>query len=317
MAGESNGMVMDPLERRQQLGRFLRDCRERLSPQTVGLPMTRRRRTPGLRREEVAMLADISTTYYTKIEQGRVDISERALYAIAAALQLNHTERNYASALASGRSTAQASVLKEEVSPALRLFLDLQNPYPAQVMGRRWDFLAWNDATNATLGDLNAMPPQMRNLLVMLFTMPQMRQTIGDWETNARNTLAEFRADYGKYHDDPRFGELLAFLMNNSDYFKEWWTDHYAVGSVAEFEKIIIHPTAGELRTVETVLTVNDNPGQRILLFLPLDELTEQKMQQLYETYIAKQARAQDNSARGAFDLAVEALPEEEPAAVL
>ena len=186
---DNNGLVMDSLERRRQLGRFLRQCRERLSPEAAGLPLTRRRRTPGLRREEVAVLAGISATYYTKIEQGRVEISERALHAIAAALQLNHTEQNYAMALARGRSVATAYAPEEIVSPALKLFLDLQNPYPAQILGRRWDFLAWNQATCATLGDLDGMPPQMRNLMVMLFTLPQMRQSVIDWETNARNTL--------------------------------------------------------------------------------------------------------------------------------
>jgi transcriptional regulator with XRE-family HTH domain len=312
MKHKGNGMVMDKLERRRQLGKFLRKCRERLSPLAAGLPMTPRRRTPGLRREEVAMLAKISTTYYTKIEQGRVDVSDRALYAIAAALALNYTERNYASALSSGRPIASANALEEQVSPALRLFLDLQNPYPAQVMGRRWDFLAWNEATSATLGDLGAMPPQMRNLMVMLFTLPQMRETIGDWEANARNTLAEFRADYGKYLDDPRFGELVAFLMDKSPSFEAWWTEQYSVGSVAEFEKIIIHPSAGELRTVETVFTVNDNPGQRVLLFLPLDEMTKQKMQQLYEARLAEQGSAQEDCAQEEIDSEPESLREEE-----
>jgi len=312
MKSEGNSMVMDRPERRRQLGRFLRECRERLSPQDAGLPITRRRRTPGLRREEVALLADISATYYTKIEQGRVDVSERALYSIAAALRLNHTERNYASALASGRSVAAANTVEEQVSPSLRLFLDLQNPYPAQVMGRCWDFLAWNEATCAALGDLGAMPPRMRNLMVMLFTQPQMRQTIGDWEANARNTLAEFRADFGKYHDDPRFGELVTFLMDESPYFKDWWTEEYSVGSVAEFEKIIIHPSAGELRTVETVFTVNDNPGQRVLLFLPLDELTRQKLQQLYEAHVRDSCTLEAPEQAPFTDLP-EALLEEEP----
>jgi len=319
MTSESGGRVMDAGERRRQLGLFLRQCRERISPQEAGLPMTRRRRTPGLRREEVAMLADISTTYYTKIEQGRVDVSERALYAIAGALRLSHTERNYASALASGRPTAAANVLEEQVSPAMRLFLDLQNPYPAQIMGRRWDFLAWNEATSAVLGDLGQTPPAMRNLMVMLFTVPQMRETISDWEANARNSLAEFRADYGRYLDDPQFGELISFLMDKSAYFKAWWTEQYKVGSVSDFEKIILHPTAGELRMVETVFMVNDNPGQRVLLFLPLDELTERKMQQLYEARLAE--LAQDScvqaSSEEVFEPAAEVLLEEEAVTVV
>ena len=277
-------------ERRLELGRFLRKARERTAPPAVGLPMTGRRRTPGLRREEVAALAGISATYYTKIEQGRVEASARVLAALSDVFKLTHTERNYAQALATGQAMVQP---EERVSPALSLLLETLEPCPAQVMGRRWDFLAWNQATCAVMGDLDALPPQMRNLVVMLFTVPEMREAIDDWEKNAHCVLAEFRADYGRYHNDPAFAELIDFLMQRSPEFKQWWPELNNVGCDAETEKTVDHPLVGELKLLESALKAVDYPGLRVVLLLPRDETTKAKLQLLYDWHMAAKETAQ------------------------
>jgi transcriptional regulator with XRE-family HTH domain len=291
-------------EKRRQLGQFLRQCRERLKPQAVGLPPTKRRRTPGLRREEVALLAGISTAYYTKIEQGRVDTSAEVLSDLLRVLKLSHTERTYAIALATGLTPhhAAASQPQEEtISPVLRTFLDAQNPCPAQILSHRWDILAWNQASCAVLSDLDRMPPEARNLQVMLFTAPQVQDILPDWEVQARRALAEFRADYVHYQDDPSFAQLVADLCANSPQFQAWWAEPGEVGSAAEFEKPILHPTAGLLRLYETIFTVKAHPNLRALLFLPQDEATAVKLQELYDARIAAQERVSEGSRSPAF----------------
>lgn len=293
-------------QKRRQLGQFLRQCRERLEPQEVGLPPTKRRRTPGLRREEVALLVGISAAYYTKIEQGRVDTSDQVLGDILRVLKLGHTERTYAIALATGltpHSPPSPEAGEETISAILRIFLDAQNPCPAQILGRRWDILAWNQASCAVLGDLDRMPPEARNLQVMLFTAPQVQDILPDWEVQARRALAEFRADYVHYQDDPSFVELVAYLRAHSPQFQTWWAEPGEVGSTAEFEKPIMHPTAGMLLLYETIFTVKAYPNLRALLFLPQDEATAVKLQELYDARIAAQERVPEGSRSPAFGL--------------
>lgn len=289
---ENDDRVIKSSSRRLQLGRFLRECRERIGPQAVGLPMTQRRRTPGLRREEVAALAGISTTYYTKIEQGRVLVSDRVLDALAGVLRLNHTEREYAMALARGGAARDIARPEAVVSPALRLFLEQQESFPVLILNRRWDYVAWNQAACAALLDLEAIPVEMRNLLIMTFLVPQSRQILVDWETQARRLIAEFRADYGRYHNDPAFHELIALLTANSAEFKQWWAELSRVGSVSEAEMNINHPAAGPMSFLETALMVYDHPGLRVMLFLPQDDATKEKLQTLYDARMAARAAA-------------------------
>jgi transcriptional regulator with XRE-family HTH domain len=291
MAG-GDDLLMDGRERRRALGRFLRERREKIAPGDVGLPPAGRRRTPGLRREEVASLAGISTTYYTKIEQGRVDVSERALSAIAGALQLSHTQREYALALSLGRPVEGPREIGDDVSPALRLFMELQEPYPVHILNRRWDIVAWNQASCAAIVDLDPLPPQARNLLMLIFLMPPAREDIVEWEKQARRIVAEFRADYGRYHNDPAFAEMIALLRDKSPEFRQWWAESSDVGSPADTEMHFNHPTAGRLRLMRTAFTSHDYPGMRIILFLPQDKETEEKLQALYVGRMAQRDEA-------------------------
>ena len=185
-------------KRRKELADFLKTRRARLTPAQAGLPDGGRRRTPGLRREEVAMLASVSTVWYTWLEQERdVRPSAQVLDSVAGALRLDPDEKAHLFALADQGSYYPLVRREEVVSPALRRALDALNPNPAYVMGRRWDKLAWNDAMTLVFGDLGSLPAKERNTLWSMFTNQRMRQTIPDWESHARHVLAQFRARLG------------------------------------------------------------------------------------------------------------------------
>jgi transcriptional regulator with XRE-family HTH domain len=280
---------MEDNDRRARLGRFLRSCRERTKFSEDGQDGNGRRRTPGLRREEVAARANISPAYYTKIEQGRVDVSAPVLNTLAGLFKLSHTERAYAFALATDYLSADGARSPEEMNPVLDLLLTSLNPYPAQIIGYRWDLLGWNEASSAVLGDLAAVPAEARNLLVMMFLAPPMREMIEDWESNALRMLAEFRADYGRYHYDPAFAELVTFLCNSSPQFETWWSELRDIGGVGNSPKIINHPLGGQLHLQETVLDIHDHPGLRLIVFLPQDEANRHKLEQITSDYTAMQ----------------------------
>ncbi len=291
-------MTMNQSERRQKLGEFLRQRREGIRPIDVGLPASNRRRTPGLRREEVAVLSDISLTYYTKIEQGRLDVTLPVLESLAAALRLNRSEREYAFSLATGRTATTPESRHEEVDDMLRYVLQSQGANPAYIMGRRWDVLAWNDAACALLGDFAAMDQWDRNVVVQLFARPANRQFITDWEKHAKIVLAEFRANYGSYHDDPAFNELIVYLQEHSPEFRDWWENYYRVGAQVAPYKRIEHPAVGRLLLQQCSFYVDGTPNLRLVMYLPGDEATAEKLVQLgamWEMYSMQNSPASAN----------------------
>jgi len=269
---------MNTQERRNQLGDFLRESRENLTPDAIGLSANGRRRTPGLRREEVALLSGISINYYTKIEQGRIDVTRHVLEAVCRTLRLGEAEMTFALALVPGRTAFDLDGRPEEITPALHHVLKHLGSNPAYIMGRRWDTLAWNPAFAAVFVDLEPLPLLARNVLVQMFTIPFVRTFIGDWERHARNILAEFRANFARYHNDPSFHELTEYLKQNSTEFKDWWLEDKKVGGTAETNKDIHHPVVGCLRLLQTGFFSDDSPNLRLVLYLPLDQETEQKL---------------------------------------
>lgn len=274
---------MDSEERRVQLGEFLRRSRERLAPESVGLSSRGRRRTPGLRREEVASLSGISINYYTKIEQGRIDVTRHVLEAVCRTLRLDEAETTFALALIPGRTAFDLDGRPEIITPALRHVLKHLGNTPAYIMGRRWDTLAWNQTFAATFVDLEPLPFLARNVLVQMFTVPIVRTFIGDWERHARNILAEFRANFARYHNDPSFHELINYLEANSPEFRRWWAEDKKVGGTAETTKDIHHPAVGCLHLLQTGFFSDDSPNIRLVLYLPLDKETEKKLAFLSE----------------------------------
>ncbi|HEY3992878.1 MAG TPA: helix-turn-helix transcriptional regulator [Ktedonobacteraceae bacterium] len=239
-------------ERRQALADFLRQRRKKLSPADVGLPPGMRRRTPGLRREEVAHLANMGTSWYVWLEQGRdVHPSAQILESIAQALQLTPNERRHLFLLAGQALPPHASSTDECISPAIQRMLDDLNPTPAYVMGRRLDYLAWSKAADAIFSLEQATSPYERNMVWRLFTNSRLREHL-NWEMMVRSMLAEFRAANARYPGDRWFDELIEDLKHISPEFCRWWPHHDA-SSVLEGHKLnILHSRFPMILTSES-----------------------------------------------------------------
>lgn len=277
---------MHESERRQALADFLRQRRARLSPAEVGLPAGMRRRTPGLRREEVAQLANIGTSWYVWLEQGRdVHPSAQVLESLAQALRLTLNERRHLFLLAGQPLPPHASPLKERASPELQQVLDDLNPTPAYAVGRRWDYLAWNKAADGLFAIAEASSPYAHNLVWRLFTSPTMRER-PNWGQVARGTLAEFRAASARYPGDRWFEDLIEDLKQVSPEFRRWWP-HHDVRSALDGHKVMEHPTLGHLEFEHITLQVLSDPDVRIMIYTPLAE-TRAKLQRLLEAMASR-----------------------------
>jgi transcriptional regulator with XRE-family HTH domain len=247
----------------------------------VGLPPGIRRRTPGLRREEVAQLANIGTSWYVWLEQGRnVHPSAQVLEGLAQALRLTLNERRHLFLLAGQPLPPHVPSSEESESPALQQVLDDLNPTPAYAVGRRWDYLAWNNAAAALFSISEASSPYERNLVWRLFTSPAMRER-PNWELIARGTLSEFRAASARYPGDKWFEELVEDLKQVSPEFRRWWP-HHDVRSSLDSHKVMEHPTMGHLEFEHITLQVLSNPDVRIMIYSPLAE-TRVKLQRFLE----------------------------------
>lgn len=258
--------------RRAELADFLRQRRAALQPEDVGLPGGGRRRTPGLRREEVAQLAGVGTTWYTWLEQGReVRASLDVLEAIARALRMDSAERTHLILLGRGEQPPPCKSPAERVSPTLRRLVENLGPNPAYILGRRWDYLAWNDAAVALLGDLGAIPRAQRNHAWLTFTDPARREMFTDWERSSRILAAKFRADSARHLGDPEFEALIKALGESSPEFCRAWKRH-EVTSSGEGRKDLIHPVAGMLSFSHAVFHPHESAEQRLILYSPLPE---------------------------------------------
>jgi transcriptional regulator with XRE-family HTH domain len=273
---------MSEKERRAELAAFLRTKREKLSPAQAGLLEGKRRRTPGLRREEVSQLANISVEWYARLEQARdIHASREVLENIAQALLLNADERRHLFSLARQESPKRVQVSEEEVSQSLQRFLDALGPQPAYVMGKCWDVLARNEAANLLFGDLARPSARERNCIWSLFVDPARRRLFVDWEDVAKRALAEFRLDYGQYTDDPVMKELVDSLLHASPEFRRWWPCHLVQGN-PDGVKVLDHPLCGRLVLEYHAFQVSEKPTQRLVVYTPqLQENTLHKLQQM------------------------------------
>jgi transcriptional regulator with XRE-family HTH domain len=257
------------------LGQLLRSRRERLAPADVGLPAGSRRRTAGLRREEVALLANVSTTYYTFLEQGRqVRPSAQVLDALAAALRMSAAERRYLQVLAHGGDDAPSGGMAITASPPEQLdqgvadLVQRLDPSPTIVKGRRWDVLAANAAACELFTDWAALPDEERNLVRWMFTTDRAREVYLEWEPEARAMLGRFRLAAARYRDDPDFTALIAGLLRDSEQVRQWWPEHDVV-AVGSGSKKLRHPRLGPVSYSHVVLQVADNPDQTLVTYSP------------------------------------------------
>jgi transcriptional regulator with XRE-family HTH domain len=262
-----------PADHRAALAEFLRARREALSPSQVGLPAGRARRTPGLRREEVAMLAGVSVTWYTWLEQGRrINASADVLRAIGRALRLDPAGVDHLTALGQPAAAAPADVPScgpDDVPSALRRLIAAFEPAPAYVLGPRWEIAAWNSAQARLYPRIETLAAEDRNLLWVLFCDPATRALIVDWDLHARQALAEFRASTTALRDDDAMVTLVERLRAASGDFDRWWAEH----DVARFEtrlRRFNHPIAGLLTFEYQLLSPAEWPLLTVAVQLPV-----------------------------------------------
>lgn len=250
---------------RAELGNFLRARRERLDPVALGIASERRRRTPGLRREEVAELAGIGVDWYVRLEQGRdVSPSSTTVDALARALRLDVAEHAHLRALA--RVAERDPFVLETVPDTVRRVVENLDQ-PAYVTGRRFDILAWNTAAAELLTDFGAMRKRDRNILVYMLTNVQARQLFGaGWAREARRMVAQFRASHDLWAGDAAFLELQARLRDGCPEFDSWWKTHDVQGTKAG-RKLLHHQTMGELRVEYATFQANDDPSLKLAIY--------------------------------------------------
>ncbi|MDN7181346.1 helix-turn-helix transcriptional regulator [Caballeronia sp. SEWSISQ10-4 2] len=252
---------------RSEFGDFLRSRREKLSPDAVGLNGGRRRRTPGLRREEVAELAGIGVDWYIRLEQGRtIRPSDATLDALARALHLGKVDAAHLRALA--RNGDRRAFVRESVPAAIeRLVASLD--LPAYVTGRRWDILTWNAAAADILG-FDRLVEADRNILVFMFIEPGSRRLFGAaWSDEARRMIALFRATYDLHADDSAFVELVERVRTDSPEFARWWNAH-DIRSSAAGQKLLTHPERGTQRYEYATFQANDDPALKLAIYTPV-----------------------------------------------
>ncbi|NBM16253.1 helix-turn-helix domain-containing protein [Streptomyces sp. GC420] len=255
-----------------ELGEYLRACRARVTAEQAGLPVTGHRRVPGLRREELAMLAGVSVDYVIRLEQGRLrSASPAVLGALARALRLRPDEEEYLMRCAADAGSAaararSAAPRRQRVSAATQLLLDSMTGVPALVMGRRMDVLAWNALAAALITDFGAVPAERRNHIRLTFLDPGVRGMYTDWERVARECVAYLRMDAGRYPDDPELARLIGELSMKDADFGRWWSDH-RVRAPRSGRKGFVHAVAGELSLDFQVLDVRGAADQMMLVY--------------------------------------------------
>ena len=266
------------LDRHQQLAEFLRSRRARLSPEEVGLPRGTRRRTPGLRRGEVAMLAGISLEWYTWLEQGRdINVSVQLLESLARALQLDVNERKHLFLLVLRQAPPVDTFSPTAISSTLQNFLDQLGTIPAGVIDARLNIVAWNTAFRAVFGNEEMLSERGRNVIWRIFTSPASKNA--QWEEHTRLYLAHFRAGYDRFIEDPWWAAQIAELNRISADFRELWARH-EVRNVSEGRKLMYHPLVGELAFEFLLLQTADSPDLQILIHTPRSG-TADKIEQL------------------------------------
>jgi transcriptional regulator with XRE-family HTH domain len=278
-SGQTGG-VSDPSD----LADFLRARREALQPADVGLPDSGRRRTPGLRREEVATLAGVSIDYLVRLEQGRdVHPSAGVLAALAQALRLSDDERSHLAKLGLRGQNSElcptASPLRHDVAPTVRQILESLGPTPAFVAGPANDILAWNQAWEQVVAPFGMLDGQEPNTARFVFADPRARTVFPDWSVAADDQVSRLRTAELEWGGDDHFIALLDELRQDSEFATRWLA--HAVSEPHRGVMRLRHPDAGDMRLAYDVLALPDDGEQRLVTWLPADEATGAALQVL------------------------------------
>ena len=277
---------MNQETRLKALSEFLKTQRSKINPQMVGLPVGNRRRTPGLRREEVAGLAGVSTTWYTWLEQGRdITVSNSVLDAISDALQLNKDERNYLYALALPEAEKRSFSNEEEtvISPALTKILNELRNCPIIISDRRCHIVGWNPAAAHVFLDFEQIPKEERNLIQLLFSRKEFKSLAVNWEHFVKGFLAIFRTYYGQYVGDQWYTSFINEMEQNFPEFHELWNES-EVSSAPDVLIEFRHAKAGKMLFNLTSLQVQGNIDLRCSVYTPVENTnTESKLRKLMD----------------------------------
>ena len=263
------------------LGSFLKDRRAKLDPAAFGVSLTRRR-TPGLRREEVAQRANVSATWYTWLEQGRGGApSADVLNRIARALMLTDDEREHLLLLGLGRPPEVRYQAAEGVTPRLQGVLDALALSPAYVKNSTWDIVAWNHAAAVVLADYAGLPAEQRNGLRLVFCNPHVRAAMLNWESDARFAVAAFRADVARSGAARKVEALVDDLCRLSPEFAAMWRDNDVRGTYGEGPKHLRHPRAGRIALEYSAFAVDGRPDLSMVIYNPATPADADKIRSL------------------------------------
>ncbi|MEA3552594.1 helix-turn-helix transcriptional regulator [Pseudarthrobacter sp. C1] len=253
-----------------EFGKFLKAMRSRLSPEDAGAgPTSGARRVPGLRREEVARLAGVSTDYYVRLEQGRnIHPSRTVLEAVSRALRLDGSEHAHMMDLLENcaGSARFSTTAAQAVRPALRQLLEAMGDVPAMVLGRRSDVLAGNRMAFLLFADFPALPAAERNLTRWLILDPSARELFRDWKTVAAEAAGALRLDVGRHPNDAQANQLVGELAVHSEHFRQWWAGHRVATRSAGSVRLH-HPAVGDLELNFENLVLPDDPDQTLRVY--------------------------------------------------
>ena len=267
--------------RRHELAAFLRSRRERITPEDAGLPSGHRRRTAGLRREEVAQLSGVGVTWYTWLEQGRpIRASVQVLEAVARTLQLDATERQHLFRLAEMPDTTHPDESGPVLRPQIQVVLDGLNPMPASVVTERFDILAWNSAYEVLFPRTPEVPPEERNTLLYCFTRSECCSAIENGADHRAALVAQLRAAYGHHVGDPAWTGFIRRLEAVSPEFAAMWATQ-DVAHPRYHAKVFRHPLYPRLEMTSTSFAVQTAPGTRLVVYTPDNEATRMAMARL------------------------------------
>ncbi|BCM17991.1 hypothetical protein MJ8_17570 [Mesorhizobium sp. J8] len=271
-------------ETTNKLGTFLRDRRMRLDPAAFGFA-TGRRRTQGLRREEVAQRANISPTWYTWLEQGRGGApSADVLNRIATGLMLTEPEREHLFMLGLGRPPEVRYKSVDSVTPRLQRVLDALDPSPAIIKTATWDVVAWNRAAAAMLTDYSKLPREQRNILRLMFGNPRVRDAQDDWQSVARFVVGSFRADAVRAGAGAEVTELVEELSRASPEFAALWRDNEVAPAHGEGVKRMRHPEIGLIELEFSVFAVDGRPELGMIVYNPATPADAERIRSLIES---------------------------------
>lgn len=286
VTGVSGGTAVSEI-RRHELAAFLRHRREHITPEQVGLPRGSRRRTPGLRREEVAQLSAVGVTWYTWLEQGRdIQVSVQVLDALARTLMLDRSERSHLFQLAGAVDPTPATTCPS-VTPAMRAVLEQLEPYPACLQNSRYDILAYNRTYGLLLCDLEAVPPEDRNCMVLSYTHDEWRSSIVHLEETQRLMAARFRAAMAGHLAEPAWKMLLKRLRAESPDFCEAWDRHEVVAHRSK-RKEFLNRHVGRVVVDHTDLWLSPEAGPRMVTYVPADEESRERLEKLHSISLAR-----------------------------